>query len=317
MGSVLARLSPPKFQPARDIQDLSGKVVLVTGGNAGIGYETVKQLLLKNAKVYLAARSPGKAHDAIKRLERETTRTAIFLQLDLADLPAVRKAAEAFLAQESKLDILINNAGVMAAPPEQLTAQNYDLQFGTNVVGHFFFTELLIPALTKSHEETKVPARVVNVSSMGHRLAPGDGIEPATFKGGPERDAWFKKKGNLLGRWLLYGQSKLGNVLVSNYLAKTYSGVLVSCALHPGFISTDLTQHGSLLERLTGRLGYPAPLGAYTQLWAAAVATPTEITGEWVMPYGKVQPSWLDKRGRSVALEEKLITYLQEQVANF
>ncbi|KAJ7084581.1 NAD(P)-binding protein [Mycena belliarum] len=317
MGTILARLSPPKFKPARDIEDLSGKVVLVTGGNAGIGYETVKQLLLKNAKVYVAARSPEKAHDAIKRLEQETKKTAIFLQLDLADLTSVRKAAETFLAQESKLDILINNAGVMVPPREQLTAQNYDLQFGTNVVGHFLFTELLIPALTKSHEETKLPARVVNVSSMGHRLAPGDGIELATLKGGPERDAWLKKKADLSGRWTLYGQSKLGNILVSNYLARKYSDVLVSCAIHPGFIRTDLFQYGNLFERLGGTLGYPTPLGAYTQLWAATYATPTEITGQWVMPFGKVQPSWLDKRGRSVALEEKLIAYLKEQVANF
>jgi NAD(P)-dependent dehydrogenase (short-subunit alcohol dehydrogenase family) len=81
----------------------------VTGGNTGIGYETVKQLLLKNAKVYLAARSVDKAAAAIKRLEGETKKSAVFLQLDLADLPSVRRAAESFLAQEARLDILFNN----------------------------------------------------------------------------------------------------------------------------------------------------------------------------------------------------------------
>jgi NAD(P)-dependent dehydrogenase (short-subunit alcohol dehydrogenase family) len=121
--------------------------VLVTGGNTGIGYQTVKQLLLKNAKVYLAARSPERANEAIKRLEEETKKSAIFLQLDLADLPSVRKAAESFLAQESRLDLLFNNgcvssyqsvreidifrSGVMVSPPEMLTAQGHDLRTQT------------------------------------------------------------------------------------------------------------------------------------------------------------------------------------------
>jgi NAD(P)-dependent dehydrogenase (short-subunit alcohol dehydrogenase family) len=117
----------------------------VAGGNTGIGYETMKQLLNKNAKVYLAARSEEKAMNAIKRLEQETKKSAIFLHLDLADLPSVRKAAETFIQQEKKLDILFNNecvqnpsciihmpilpvSGVMISPPEMLTAQNYDLR---------------------------------------------------------------------------------------------------------------------------------------------------------------------------------------------
>lgn len=123
------------------------QIALVTGGNTGIGYETTKQLLLKNAKVYLAARSPEKAAAAIKRLQEETHKSAIFLQLDLADLPSVRRAADAFLAQESRLDLLFNNgwvsnplcarpradataveSGVMISPPEMLTAQNHDLR---------------------------------------------------------------------------------------------------------------------------------------------------------------------------------------------
>ncbi|KAJ7455116.1 NAD(P)-binding protein [Mycena latifolia] len=315
MGSALARMFPPKFLPARDMPDLSGKVILVTGGNAGIGYETVKQLLLKNAKVYLAARSPEKAADAIERLEQETNKTAIFLKLDLADLPSVRKAAESFLVQESRLDILFNNGGVMVSPPEQLTAQNYDLQFGTNVIGHFFLTELLIPALTKSYEETHVPARIINTSSFGHRFAPGNGVEFATLKGGPERDAWIKKAGNFKGRWQLYGGSKIGNIFISNYFAKTYSGVLVSCALHPGGIKTELYRHTSRWEQMIGVLLYPAPMGAYTQLWGATVATPAEITGQWLMPFGKVASP--DKRASNTQVEDKLIAYIKEQVAEF
>ncbi|KAJ7501837.1 NAD-P-binding protein [Mycena galericulata] len=307
---------PPSFKPERDIPDLTGKVTLVTGGNTGIGYETVKQLLLKNAKVYLAARSPDKAAAAIKRLEGETKNTAIFLQLDLADLPSVRKAAESFLAQESRLDLLFNNGGVMISPTDQLTAQGYDLQFGTNVIGHFFLTELLLPALTKSYEENKVPARVLNTSSAGHQFAPGTGIDFVTLKGGPERDAWVKKSGDFFGRWKLYGESKIGNIYVSNYFAKTHSDVLVSCALHPGGIKTELQRHAAGWMQILGNaLLYPAPMGAYTQLWGATIATPAQITGQYLVPWGKVGK--VDKRANDTKVEDEVIKYIKEQVKGY
>ncbi|KAJ7486349.1 NAD-P-binding protein [Mycena galericulata] len=304
---------PPNFKPERDIPDLTGKITLVTGGNTGIGYETVKQLLLKNAKVYLAARSPDKAAAAIKRLESETKKSAIFIQLDLADLPSVRKAAESFLAQESKIDLLFNNGGVMISPPDQLTAQGYDLQFGTNVIGHFFLTELLLPALTKSYEESKVPARIINTSSSGHQFAPGEGMELASLKGGPERDAWVKKSSDFMK---LYGQSKMGNIYVSNYFAKTYSDVLVACALHPGGIKTELQRHAAgWLQILGNAILYPAPMGAYTQLWGATVATPAQINGEYLVPWGKVSKA--DKRTTNVKMEEQVIQYIKEQIKGF
>ncbi|KAJ6487425.1 hypothetical protein C8R47DRAFT_1185884 [Mycena vitilis] len=316
MGGVLARLSPPPFLPERDMPDLSGKIILVTGGNTGIGYETVKQLLLKNAKVYLAARSEEKASAAIKRLEAETKRKAIFLRLDLADLPSVRRAAESFLALESRLDILFNNGGVMNCPPDMLTAQNHDLQFGTNVIGHFFFTELLLPALAKSHEETKVPARVLHTSSIGHKFAPGDGMDFVSLKGGPERDAWIKKKGSVLSPWALYGESKIGNIIIANYFAKNHSDVLVSCSLHPGGIKTELSRHSaSWLQIIGGAFAYPAPMGAYTQLWGATMATPAQITGQYLVPFGKVGKA--DKRSSSQKLENEVIAYIREQLKRF
>ncbi|KAJ7165754.1 NAD-P-binding protein [Mycena filopes] len=315
MGVLLARMLPPKFRPGRDIPDLTGKTVIVTGGNTGIGYETVKQLLLKNAKVYLAARSPEKAAAAIKRLEEETKKTAIFLQLDLADLPAVRKAAETFLGQESKLDILFNNGGVMISPPSVLTAQNYDLQFGTNVIGHFFLTELLLPALTRSFEESKVPARVINTSSQGHHFAPGNGVVLASLKGGPERDAWVKKTGNLWSRLVFYGESKIGNIVISNYFAKAHSDVLVSCAVHPGSIKSELQRHVGWMQVIGNFFLFPTPLGAYTQLWAATIASPAQITGEYVVPWGKIGKP--DKRASNAKLEEETVAYIREQIKEY
>ncbi|KAJ6610601.1 hypothetical protein B0H10DRAFT_2224865 [Mycena sp. CBHHK59/15] len=285
----------PKFIPERDKPDLSGKITLVTGGNTGIGYETVKQLLLKNAKVYLTARSPENAAAAIKRLEEETKQTAIFLQLDLADLPSVRKAAETFLAQESRLDVLFNN----------------------------------IPTLTKSYEETKVPARIINTSSIGHQMAPGNGIEFVSLKGGPERDAWVQEASWVPGahplpvshsphplstavdRRRLYGESKIGNIFISNYFAKKYSDVLVSCALHPGGIKTELPRHAPGWQQVIGNFFlYPAPMGAYTQLWGATVARPAQITGQ-----GKLGKA--DKRASSAKMRDEVIAYIKEQVKDF
>lgn len=143
MGQVLRVLStgseiwPPKakFLP-ENMPDLTDKVVIVTGGNAGIGFVACKYLLLKGATVYLACRSQKKAEEAIAKL-KEITKSdrAHFIQCDLADLPAIKKCVEDFLSKESQLHILFNSAGVMVCPVEQLTKQGYDMQFGTNVIG--------------------------------------------------------------------------------------------------------------------------------------------------------------------------------------
>ncbi|KAJ7731799.1 NAD-P-binding protein [Mycena maculata] len=259
-----------------------------------------------NATVYLAARSPDKAAAAIERLRRETNKSAIFIQLDLVDLRSVLKAAEAFLAQEAKLDILFNNG----------YSSQIDSEFGTNVIGHFFLTELLIPALAKSYEETGVRARIINTSSSGHQFAPGDGMEFVSLQGGPERDAWVKKGGGFRSRWRLYGESKIGNIYISNYFAKKYADVLVSCALHPGGIKTELQRNsGAWMQAVGQALLYPAPMGAYTQLWGATIATPAEITGQYLVPWGKVGKA--DKRASDTKVQDAVIAYLKEQIKNF
>ncbi|KAJ7235393.1 NAD-binding protein [Mycena rebaudengoi] len=316
MGNLLPTLFPSHFISERDIPDLSGKIILVTGGNSGIGYETVKQLLAKNAKVYLAARSAEKAAKAINSLEEETKKRAIFILLDLADLHSVRRAAEAFLAQEKRLDILFNNGGVMSCPPDMLTAQKHDLQFGTNVIGHYFLTELLIPALTTSYNETQVPARVINTSSIGHQMAANAGVELESLKDGPSRDAWLKKNGSFVAPWRLYGESKLGNILVSNYFARVHSDVLVSTALHPGAIRSELARHRPGWQQwLIDPFLFPPQMGAYTQLWAGTVATPMQITGQYLVPWAKVGKA--SKSASDTKLEAQVIAYIKEQIKGF
>ncbi|KAJ7662173.1 NAD-P-binding protein [Mycena polygramma] len=332
MGNILYKLAPrsdlstslfppaTKFNPERDIPDLSGKIILITGGNAGLGYETAKQVLLKGAKVYIAARSPEKATEATKRLRSETKAgedRVLFVKLDLADLHSVRAGAADFLAREKQLDILFNNGGVMTTPPHLLTAQNFDLQFGTNVLDHFFFTELLIPALRASHAASGIPARIVNISSWGHTLTPKTGFIEATLKKSEGRDKQIKKWGGLLAPWILYVQSKLGNILISNYFARQYSDILVSCAVHPGFISTDLGRSAPL-GKLTFSMFYPVSLGAQTQLWAGTTASATEINARYLIPWARIAPAGVATNiSESVEAEEKLIAYMQKELKGF
>ncbi|KAJ6511542.1 NAD-P-binding protein, partial [Mycena vitilis] len=285
------------------------QIVLITGGNAGLGYETAKQVLLKGAKVYIAARSPEKATEAITRLRAETKAgedRVLFVKLDLADLHSVRAAAANFLTHEERLDVLYNNGGVMTTPPEQLTAQGFDLQFGTNVLGHFFLTELLIPALRASHASSGIPARIVNITSWGHTLAPKTGFVVDSLKKSEARDKQIKK-------WGMLAPSKLGNILISNYLARKYSDILVSCAVHPGFVSTDLGRCAILLQRD----GFHR-LGAQTQIWAGTTASPTEINAKYLIPWARVAPEGVAlKISQSVEVEEALIAYMQKELKGF
>ncbi|KAJ7789855.1 NAD(P)-binding protein [Mycena olivaceomarginata] len=305
----------PKFEPIRDIPDLSGKIILITGGNSGIGYETVKMMLRKNSRVYLAARSPSKGNEAIAQLETETGKRAEFIELDLADLKSVRKAADAFLAKESRLDILFNNGhvGVMTPPVDQLTAQGYDLQFGTN-----------LPALTASHAHSSVRARIINISSSAYSVSPKRGIFFDAIKGGPTRDALVKKWGNTIAPWRvhnvhsfdtifdalgrnLYGASKAGNILLSNHYAKNHSDVLVSCALHPGYIQSGLQRNSMLLKCVASIVFSPANVGAYTQLWAGTTASAKEINGKFFVPVGV--PKTPGGASSDTELEAEVVAY--------
>ncbi|KAJ7114942.1 NAD-P-binding protein [Mycena epipterygia] len=306
----------PKFNPARDVPDLSGKIILVTGGNSGIGYETVKVLLLKNATVYLAARSPAKAKEAISQLEVETSKRAEFLELDLADLRSVRKAGEDFLARESRLDILFNNGGVMLPPTDQLTAQEYDLQFGTNAIGHFMLTELLLPALAASHAHFSVPARIIHTTSTGYTVSPPRDIFFDVVKGGPKRDAIVNKWSKFTAPWKLYGTSKLGNLVVSNHYAKNHADVLVSCTVHPGLVRSGIQRHGGGIMNFIASIAFaPTPVGAYNQLWAGTVASAEEINGKFYLPVGIA--STPEGVARDAKLAEEMMVYLRAAVADF
>ncbi|KAI0662127.1 NAD(P)-binding protein [Cubamyces menziesii] len=307
-GSVMAQSLPPKSKFSVDqIPDLTGRVVIVTGGNVGIGYETIKALLPRNAKVYMASRNKEKAEAAIASLKEATGKEAIFLELDLSSLASVKKAAQEFLSKEHELHILFNNAGVMWPPVPMTTKDGYDLQFGTNVLGHFYFTELLMPALIAGVASSPDHhARVITTSSSGAYL---NTLHWDTFKDTPQR--------RKMAREALYYQSKFGNVVVANQVAKRYADKgIISISVNPGNIRTELQRYvPAFARKVMNYMLYPTPYGALTQLFAGTMPEAINYNGEFLIPWarlGKCRPEAYDPE-----IGKRLWEWLDEQVKTF
>jgi len=206
------------------------RTAIVTGATGGLGYATAVGLARSGARAVLAGRNAAKGQAALARLRREAPEAvAEFELLDLASLASVAAFAERMLAAHPALDILVNNAGVMAPPARQVTADGFELQFGTNYLGHFALTAHLMPALLRAGQG----ARVVQVSSLAHR-------------GGAM--AWGDLQGERrYNPWKSYGQSKLAMLIFALELArraKVHAWPLVSVAAHPGWALTDLIANG-------------------------------------------------------------------------
>ncbi|KAJ7267271.1 NAD(P)-binding protein [Mycena rebaudengoi] len=262
------------------IPDLSGQVIIVTGGNSGLGKETVRALLKHNARVHLASRSRKKAEVAISDIFKSTGKTAIFLELDLADLSSVKAAAEEFLSKEKELHVLYNNAGVMLPPLELTTRDGYDLTFGTNVIGHFYLTKLLLPLLTATAATRATAARVVNLTSTIRYLAVPD-YETLTDK--PAR-----LRANPID---LYSQSKWAIAVFSAELARRYGNEgIVSMSVNPGNIRTNLSQYSFGLAYLATILLmiWPVEWGVLGQLWAGTSAEGELLNGKYIGPWGRI-----------------------------
>ncbi|KIV77687.1 hypothetical protein PV11_09470 [Exophiala sideris] len=292
------------FSPDKDIA-ISGKVIIVTGGNSGCGRETVLQLAKhKPRSVYLAARTKEKYQNAIREIAATTTPTSVrYLELDLASLASVKKAADVFLSENDRLDILINNAGIMGHPHGQ-TEEGYEIHFGTNYMGHALLTHLLLPLMQKTASESNSDVRIVNVSSFAHNFAPSDGVVLGDVKTG--MTSWSKSR--------LYGQSKLANILHARELARRYPKIL-STSLHPGRVETKLadvmTQDSALtygLMRVSDGLSGVLSVqdGALTQLWASTARRDEVKNGAYYMPVGK------EKAGSKLSRDPELAKSLWE-----
>jgi len=260
-----------------DIPDLSGRTALVTGANGGLGLETARALARAGAHVVMAARNGEKAAAAEKRIRAETPAASLeIVPLDLASLASVREAAERVAAAHPRLDLLVNNAGVMATP-EQQTADGFEMQLGTNHLGHWAFTAHLLPALLRADA-----ARVVSVTSIARHM--GLPLDP--------------RNPHLRGRyapWVAYGQSKLANYHFGLGLQRRFEEAgarAASLVAHPGLSYTEIQTRSvdasgggatqRFFENLAGRTGTTPEQGALSQLRAAT--DPAARGGELYAP---------------------------------
>ena len=261
-----------------DVPDQSGRVVLVTGANSGIGWETARVLAANGAKILLGCRSAERGRAALQRIKAICPQAdAALLELELADLDSVREVAAGLRRDHDRLDLLINNAGVMATP-EQRTAQGFEMQFGVNHLGQFALTGLLLPQLLATRG-----SRVVTVSSTGHR--PGR----IRFED-PNWESGYKP-------WAAYFQSKLANLLFTYELQRRLQAAgstMVALAAHPGGSRTNLGHEnpGGLLNTILHRsrplieryLLQSSAMGALPTLRAAV--DPQARGGEYYGPDG-------------------------------
>ena len=236
--------------------DLTGRTALVTGASAGLGVETVRALASVGAHVLMAVRDEEKGATAASGIRSAVPGASLELVvLDLADLHSVRACAASVLERHDVLHLLVNNAGVMA-PPLGRTTQDFELQLGTNHLGHFLLTSLLTPALLAG-----APARVVNVSSRGHLRSGIDWSDPH-YRTRP------------YDKWQAYGQSKTANILFTVELERRLGSQGVHAySLHPGVIRTELSRH--LTEEDMTAMASRLPAGALTLKDVAAGAATT------------------------------------------
>ncbi|KAJ5701449.1 short-chain dehydrogenase [Penicillium malachiteum] len=297
----------------KNLPDQAGKVFIVTGANSGVGAELAEILYAHNATVYVAARSKEKANFAIEKIKTAQSTSAstgklAFLHLDLADLTTIKASAEEFLAAESRLDVLWLNAGVMTPPQGSKTEQGYELQLGTNNLGHFLFVKYLHEILKKTTlAAPKNSVRVIWVSSSAAMMAPKPAIDFANMTYSKDESAMTK-----------YARSKAGNVLHAVEYAKRTAGEgILSLSLNPGNLKSGLQRHMSrTAAAIAGLILYDPIFGAYTELYAGLSAEISEEhNASFVAPWGRVikirQDLW------DPALTEKYWKWSEEQVKGY
>ncbi|KAL6890803.1 hypothetical protein GGI43DRAFT_430434 [Trichoderma evansii] len=282
------------------IPNLSGKVVLVTGGNSGIGFETVKQLALHGAKVYIGARSESRAKQAISNILSENPSISKdlldWLPLDLSSLPNVIKAANALSIAETRLDILINNAGV-AAEEFVTTKEGFEQTIGVNHLGHFALTIKLLPLLKATADEPGSDVRIVTMSSMAEKFA-SNSNNFATIKDfsdpGATNPSDYTSRKAVFRR---YGTSKLANALFTRELQDQLTqqnSKIIALTLDPGPVATDggMGVFPGLLKPVLKLVMKSPAKGALTQLYCATaldIAKDAErYRGQFLNGLGKI-----------------------------
>ncbi|XP_061612017.1 retinol dehydrogenase 13-like isoform X1 [Phyllopteryx taeniolatus] len=252
---------------------LNGKTVIITGANTGIGKETARELALRGGRIIMGCRDMEKCEAAAKEIRGSTLNPHVYAcHLDLASMKSIREFAERIKKKEQRVDVLINNAGVMKCPAWK-TEDGFDMQFGVNHLGHFLLTNLLLDRLKES-----APSRVINLASLAHLVGKMD-FEDLN---------WERKKFNTKQA---YCQSKLANVLFTRKLAKRLQGTGVTVnAVHPGVVSTELGRHTGLhqsqlsttvLSPFFSLLVKNPELGAQPSIYLAVAEELDGVTGRY------------------------------------
>jgi NAD(P)-dependent dehydrogenase (short-subunit alcohol dehydrogenase family) len=252
-----------------NIASQQGKIIVVTGGNSGIGFEAAKVLAQKGAELVLACRDARRGEEACREIRETHPAAAVStMPLDLADLASVRAFAAAFAERFPRLDVLIDNAGVMV-PPRGETADGFETQMGVNHLGHFALTGLLLPALRNA------PApRVVVTTSVMHRAGCLCSLD-------------FKRRTRRHRPWRSYSDSKLANLSFALELHRRLGGAeqgVAAIAVHPGVTATGLQRHLCLSRPLTSLIAMNVRQGALPTLYAAT--SPELSGGEFIGPDG-------------------------------
>jgi NAD(P)-dependent dehydrogenase (short-subunit alcohol dehydrogenase family) len=289
-----------------DVPDQSGRTAIITGANTGLGYENARALAQRGAKVVIAVRDTAKGEDAAAKIKRLAPGADVSVQpLDLASLDSVRQAAEQLAAALPKIDLLINNAGVMMPPKRKTTREGFELQFGVNHLGHFVLTGLLLDNIVATQG-----SRVVSVSSVAHNNnPPKSGIRWED----PQWEQSYSPQS-------AYGQSKLANILFARGLDRRLKAAgkgTLSTASHPGVAGTDLgRQFGGLGKKLYERGSAlflnTAQVGALATLRAAV--DPEAKGGDYYGPAGPAGLAWRghpvlarsSEKSRDVTLQDRL-----------
>ncbi|KAG6917179.1 hypothetical protein DXG01_003615 [Tephrocybe rancida] len=253
----------------------------------------------------MASRNPEKAKAAIEELKKDTGKQAVFLELDLASLKSVRKAADEFLSKEQELHVLFNNGGtmfMMEAPHSMdVTEDGYDIQWGTNAVGPFHLTQLLMPALLAAASHSGPKSRVVFTSS----IVGAKGINFDSLKDTPARKT--------VGADQRYGQSKLANIIMAREVAQRYGDKgIIAVSLDPGGTKTGLQQHmPGWVRPILNILLHPPAKGALTSLYAGTTES-TDLNGKFLIPWARIGVA--SAAAHNLELGQKLWSYLEEEV---
>ncbi|KAL5811253.1 hypothetical protein ACOSQ4_027821 [Xanthoceras sorbifolium] len=302
---LFSRKGPSGFSSSSTAEEVThgidgtGLTAIVTGASSGIGSETARVLALRGIHVIMAVRNMAAGTDVKEAIVKEIVGAKVdVMELDLCSMASIRKFASDFNTQGLPLNLLVNNAGIMATP-FTLSKDNIELQFATNHLGHFLLTSLLLDTMKKTTRESGREGRIVNLSSDGHCLAYREGIR-------------FDKINDQSGysSFGAYGQSKLANILHANELAKHFKADNVNItanSLHPGVIDTNLFRYNGIINGLTQKLGRfvfkNVQQGAATTCYVALHPQVKGISGEY---FSDSNLAKTNAQARNVELAKKL-----------